>query len=352
MPERFAFVTEHTVGHVTFERLLREAVARDGAIDAGWFPLEFEPRGVAERLPGLRSNWSLRSSLRARRLLATHPGPWDGLLFHTQTASLLSVGVMRRVPTVLSIDATPRNIDEVAGGYQHAVGHPRVEAAKARLVGRSLRAAARIVAWSEWVRISLATDYGVDPAVIRVIPSGTRIPPTVPAREPGERVRLLFVGGDFERKGGRDLLDAVAGLDVPFALHVVTKSDVPARPGVTVHRDIDPGSPRLDDLYATSDAFVLPTGADASPHVIIEAMAAGLPVISTPTGAIPEMVGEAGELVPAGDSAALRAAIERLADPEVRARLGAAARARAVERFDAQSNARRVLELLREVSRA
>jgi glycosyltransferase involved in cell wall biosynthesis len=351
LPE-LGFVTEHTVGHVTFERLLREAAAADGSVAASWFPLGFEPRGPVEALPGVRSNWSLRSSLRARALLARQRRPWDALLFHTQTASLLSAGLMRRIPTLVSVDATPRNFDEVAAGYGHSIGDPRVERAKARVVGRPLRAAAGVIAWSEWVRGSLIADYGVDPERIHLIPSGTRVPDGVPRRTPGDRLRLLFVGGQFERKGGPLLLDALAGADFPYELHVVTKSEVAARDGVTVHAGIDPGSPRLDELYARSDVFVLPTEADASPHVILEAMAAGLPVISTPTGAIAEMVGDTGELVPAGRAEPLREAIARLRDPARRERLGAAARARVEERFDARRNARAVIELMKTVSRA
>ena len=123
-------------------------------------------------------------------------------------------------------------------------------------------------------------DYGVDPARIHLIPSGTKVPESVPRRSAGERLRLLFVGGQFDRKGGPVLLDALDGADFPYELHVVTKSEVEARESVTVHAAIDPGSPQLDELYARSDVFVLPTEADASPHVILEAMAARLPVIS------------------------------------------------------------------------
>ena len=142
MPE-FAFVTEYTVGHVTFERLLREAAAADPTIGASWFPMTFPPRGLVEHLPALRSNRSLRSSFRARRLLTMHRRPWDALLFHTLTASLLSPGIMRQIPTVISLDGTPSNLDEVAAGYQHVVGGRRAEAAKRRIVGRSLHAASR-----------------------------------------------------------------------------------------------------------------------------------------------------------------------------------------------------------------
>jgi glycosyltransferase involved in cell wall biosynthesis len=347
----FAFVTEHTVGHVTFERLLREAAAGDGHA-ATWFPLTFPPRGALEALPLLRSNWSLRSSARARRLLTAHRRDWDALLFHTQTASLLSVGLMGQIPTVLSIDATPRNIDEVGSGYDHALMDERLELVKARVVRRALHAAAAVVAWSNWVRGSLVDDYGVDPAAIRVIPAGTRVPAAPPRREASERLRLLFVGGQFERKGGPELLEALAGADFPYDLQIVTQSEVAPRPGVTVHTGVGPGSALLDELYARSDAFVLPTHADASPHVVLEAMAAGLPVISTPVGAVPEMVleGATGLLVPPGDPRALRATIERLRDPALRGAMGSAGHARARERFDAAANARRVLAVMDEVA--
>jgi glycosyltransferase involved in cell wall biosynthesis len=348
---RYAFVTEHTVGHVTFERLLRDAVTADPVIEAEWFPLTYAPQGAFEALPLLRSNWSARASVRARRLLAMHRGPWDALFFHTQTAALLAGGPMKRAPAVISLDATPVNLDHVAEGYDHHVAGPRVERAKAQIVGRTLRRAAALIAWSDWVRASLEEDYGVDPARIRVIPAGTRVPEQPPAREPNNRLRLLFVGGQFERKGGAVMLDAVAGLDVE--LDVVTQSEVPERPGVTVHRDIRPGSGVLDELYARSDVFVLPTAADASPHVVLEAMAAGLPVISTAVGAIPEMVraGETGVLVEPQDEHALRAAIESFHDPARRSAMGAAAHARAREHFDATVNARRVLDVLAEVAR-
>ncbi|MBE2317979.1 glycosyltransferase family 4 protein [Solirubrobacter sp. CPCC 204708] len=352
MPE-FGFVTEYTVGHVTFERLLREAAAADPTVAASWFAMTYPPRGLVERrLPGLRSNWSLRASFRARRLLAMHRRPWDALLFHTQTASLFSRDVMRRVPTVISLDATPVNLDEVAVGYDHAVGGRRVEAAKRAVVAGALRSAAGLVAWSEWVRASLIDDYGVDPAVIRLIPAGTSVPAAPPVREARERPRVLFVGGNFARKGGETLLRAVDGLDVD--VHIVTQSQVAPRAGVTVHNDVRPGSAVLHELYADCDLFVLPTAADASPHVVLEAMAVGLPVVSTRVGAIPEMVadGETGLLTAPNDTDAVRAAIERLLDPALRARLGRAGHARAAERFDAARNARGVLDVMADVSRA
>jgi glycosyltransferase involved in cell wall biosynthesis len=84
-------------------------------------------------------------------------------------------------------------------------------------------------------------------------------------------------------------------------------------------------------------------------------MACGLPVITTPVGGIGDIVvdGECGLLVPPGDGRALATALRRLlTDADLRARLGAAARRRAVTHFDARTNAIRLLDLARMVTRS
>lgn len=344
------FVVEHTVGHVTFAQRLHDAAAADPDVSSEWIPLGFEPHGRIERLPPLSVNWSLRASVRARARLHGREQRLDGLLFHTQTASLLCTRLMGRIPSLISVDATPRNYDEVATGYAHEVGDPRVEALKAKVVGAPMRAAAGVIAWSDWVRRSLLDDYGVADERIHLIPAGTIIPPTPPRREPGKTLRLLFVGGQFERKGGPTLLAALEGADFPYELDVVTKSQVEPSESIRVHDDVSPGSPKLERLYSEADVFVLPTSADASPHVVIEAMAAGLAVVTTPVGAVPEMLGgdECGRLVAPGDPEALRAILAELAAaPEQRAAMAAAARRRAETSFDATINGARIIELMK-----
>jgi glycosyltransferase involved in cell wall biosynthesis len=91
------------------------------------------------------------------------------------------------------------------------------------------------------------------------------------------------------------------------------------------------------ELLASSDVFVLSSRAEGLPISILEAMAAGLPVVATRVGGIPELVvdGETGFLVPAGDAPARADALRRLVeDPALRERLGAAGRRRAEELFD------------------
>jgi glycosyltransferase involved in cell wall biosynthesis len=102
------------------------------------------------------------------------------------------------------------------------------------------------------------------------------------------------------------------------------------------------------DLLAAADFFVLPSLTEGLPLSVLEAMAAALPVISTPVGGVPEVVrdGEEGLLVPVDDGAALGQAIDQLArDPGLRKRLASAARRRAEQSFSFDNMARRYEEL-------
>ena len=135
-----------------------------------------------------------------------------------------------------------------------------------------------------------------------------------------------------------------AGADVE--LHLVTRTDVAPEPGVSVHRDLSAGDPRLRARYAAADVFVLPTKGDSYGWVLLEAMEAGLPVVTCPVGGIPGIVGDGrtGLLVPPGDVAALTSALDGLVDDEnLRLRLGAAGRTVVETEHDA---ARNVAELL------
>ncbi|MBV9837621.1 MAG: glycosyltransferase family 4 protein [Solirubrobacterales bacterium] len=347
-----AVAGEYTAGHVTFLETLRGVAARRQDLNAQWVLLPFPPEGGWERLPPIRSNWSIRASLRARRALAPLLDGLDAMLIHTQTAALFSTGLMRRVPTVLSVDATPINWDAVGEARGHSRDNRAIEGAKRRVVRRTFNAARAVIAWSDWVRASLERDYGLDPQRVVTIPAGVDLPPATDRSAHRAPVRLLFIGSDFEGKGGADLLAVLNGLS-GWELDVVTYSSVPDSDRVRVHRDVLPRSARLAELYSRADAFVFPTRGDASPFALLEGMAAGLPVVSTTIGAIGEMVSEGtGLLVAPGDLAALRRAIERMiADADLRLALGQAARARVVSHYAADRNCNRMLDVLVQVAR-
>jgi glycosyltransferase involved in cell wall biosynthesis len=165
---------------------------------------------------------------------------------------------------------------------------------------------------------------------------------------------VLFVGGDFQRKGGDVLLEALAGpARDRCEVHLVTKARMPSTPGVHVHNGIGPNSPELIQLFSAADIFVLPTYADCLPLVLMEAAAAALPVVTTNVGALSEAVltGRSGIVVPTGDRAALARAIMRLAeDAELRRTMGQAGHALANQKFDARRNSQALVDLVIDVA--
>jgi glycosyltransferase involved in cell wall biosynthesis len=135
---------------------------------------------------------------------------------------------------------------------------------------------------------------------------------TVTARHPD--ARLLIVGAGPRRRA-LQALAADWGL-TSFVQFLGHQDDVGA-------------------ALAAADIFALASRSEASPNALIEAMAAGLPAVATAVGGVPEIVsdGETGLLVPVDDAAAFARALLRLMDePALAARMGAAARRRAIER--------------------
>jgi glycosyltransferase involved in cell wall biosynthesis len=257
------------------------------------------------------------------------------------------------VPTVLWTDVTPALLDAPADQYAHAVdASGPVRALKKALVRRTFQRAALCVGWSNWARQSFVADYGVQDAKTDVVPPGVDLSRwLLPVRKPDGKVpRLLFVGGDFARKGGDLLIEVFRQhLRGRCELDLVTRDPVPEEPGVRVHRGLTAGSAPLLALYRAASVFVLPTRGDCFSIASIEAMAMGLPVVVSDVGGISEIVepGESGYLIGAGNGRELSAALENLIDHPERVRgMGLRGRARAEERFDARRTAERLLGLI------
>jgi glycosyltransferase involved in cell wall biosynthesis len=296
----------------------------------------------------------LAQSALAHRVVSRLATSADVVHVYTHNVALLSTRVLRRRPVVVALDGT---------NAQNAYRLPY--RAPTRWTPLTLRAvvpferrvydvATLVVTHSEWAAQSVAS-YGVDGDRIRVIPFGVSVPERPPDIRPSARPVIVFVGRSLARKGGHRLLrlyhqhlSSVADLDL------VTPDGVAPSPGVRVINDIRPGEDRLRAILAAATVFAFPSDIDMSPNVLLEAMAMGVPVVALRVGGVGELVdhGVTGLLVDPGDDRALVGAIEAiLCDPARAARMGAAARARVIERFDAKVTTAALIDVLHEARR-
>ena len=229
-------------------------------------------------------------------------------------------------------------------------------------VARRLR---RLVTVSERSRDDIVRVMGADLERIAVVPNGvdpvTFRPGPHSARVPGRL--LTTASADVPLKGLVPLLEAVARLRHERRVDLVVVGK--ARPNGAVKATIDRlglgGAVRfvsgieeseLVGLYGEAELAVVPSLYEGFSLPAVEAMACAVPVVATTAGALPEVLGrdgEAGFLVPPGDSQALAAAIGRALDDEpLRRRLGDCGRARAVARFSWERAAAATVDVYRE----
>lgn len=270
---------------------------------------------------------------------------------------LLTARAWRRTPVVYSTDATLKQLNDFGPLYDHWGGRTRARFAARNGVERLLlRRMTLLTPWSEWAARSMREDYAIPSERIRVLPPGIDLTfwrPSRSAASGGGLPRALFVGGDFERKGGDLLLEVFRRrFRGRLELDLVTRGDVAAEPGVRVHTGLGPNDPRLLALYQGADLFVLPSHADCFSMAGMEALACGLPVILGRTGGAAEVLGDAvqGYYVDPGDGERLSAALEQLvSQASLRERMGRAARSLAEQRYDAGRNTRRLVGWLHEL---
>ena len=232
----------------------------------------------------------------------------------------------------------------------------------AKLIGN----AAAVVSVSDYAVRSLQDQFPESAAKFHRVYNGVdlaRFPVTDFGSAPPE---IVSIGRLIEKKGFSDLINACALLRSrgrQFQCIIIGEGPLEEslqaqiaeenlKPCVTLAGPQTQAE--ITQRLAHATVFALPCtheaggGMDNLPTVIMEAMAAGLPVISTPLAGIPEMVEDEanGELIPDRDPAALAAAIEKLLDdPERARRLGDRSRQIAKEKFSIETSARQLLEL-------
>ena len=169
------------------------------------------------------------------------------------------------------------------------------------------RASLAILA-SEWAAQEVISRYQVDPSKVRVVPFGANIPSSYDFDEirdvinsrPSDKCRLLFIGGDWKRKGG-DIAVRVAselnqsGLKTELTIVGCSPSIDPSLSsyvrslGYISNASLE-GIKRLQQLFAESHFFILPTRAESFGHVFCEASSFGVPSLATNVGGIPTII--------------------------------------------------------------
>lgn len=362
---------EQMLGHITHHQNLARRLEQSPEFNIApcWMPIQPKGNDFWERMPIVRGNWSLKASLRAREALYTalNSQPLDVLFFHTQTTALFAPVFLKKRPGIISLDATPINYDSVGEAYNHIPSkNSWIERRKFLWHQEAFQSATHLVTWCHWAKDSLVKDYGIPTENVTVIPPGVDLnnwsfglAKAQQAQEIATQdrpIRLLFVGGDFARKGGHYLVQAFRDrLQGRCELDIVTRdaeaeTAIAGLSGARVHRGLTPNSEPLKKLYAEADVFVFPSIGDCLPIALMEAMAAGLPIISTDVGALREEVedGVNGYIIPPKNAEAVGdAAIKLLEDRVKLGEMSAAGRRIAEERFDAHRNYGEILNLLK-----
>lgn len=364
MSYRVGFMMDQVAGHVTNYRNLRRVADSDPEMQSEWYEIFYYKQGgaiekIRERLlpfvptyfsGNLRAAVDMGRGLRARQ--------YDAVFTNASVAVFFS-RTFRRVPTLIDFDSTPIQIDAMEA-YTAKPDPKPLEMLKYQLFRAMLHSATVLQTWSRWAKQSAVDDYGVPPEKIVINPPGVNLrywrPNDAARRTEGRRpLRVLFVGGDFRRKGGEFLLEWYRTQDPSMCeLHIVTREPVEARPGVYIYYNMQPNSQDLLALYQQSDLFVLPSLGECFGIATVEAMAAGLPVIASDVGGTADIIepGRNGYIVPAGKVHELGRAIETiLADEGQRIAMRAQSRQMAQERFDLEINARRSLDYLKQIAR-
>lgn len=216
---------------------------------------------------------------------------------------------------------------------------------------RVAREMPRVVTVSESSKRDIVAQMGVDPDRLHIVPVGvdpaTFRPLPEIARVPGRL--MTTTSSDVPMKGLAVLLEALAKLrterdDAELVIIGKPKKRSTIPPlierlglGDAVRFVSGVSTERIVELYAEAEVAVVPSLYEGFSLPAVEAMACAVPLVATTGGAVPEVVGtheETGLLVPPGDPGALAAMLARALDePALRARVGAAGRARALERF-------------------
>lgn len=224
-----------------------------------------------------------------------------------------------------------------------------------------------IMTMSEWLRGSMIDDFRQDPTKVVTVGSGANLVeiPQAPAERDWTRPRLLFVGLEWVRKGGPELLTAFQELraERPDAeLWIVGQDRPPGGPEVPgvrwlgrIDRSTPAGERDMDRVHREATLYVMPSRFEPMGNAFLHAMAYGLPCIGTTACSMPEIIGEGetGLLAEPGDAGSVAQRIRELVNDPARAQaMGLAGYGRIRERFNWDAVTARMVNAISERLRA
>jgi glycosyltransferase involved in cell wall biosynthesis len=298
-----------------------------------------------------------------RDTAAVWRGARDRDIVHIHSALAPAVTVARA--SLLALAARARGCRVIVHAHGGNIETWLTTPWRRRLMRLAMRPADRVVA--VWTAGLDALQQVLPQERVALIDNGVPVEAAVPATGTHEPPRVLYVGLLTPRKGVLDLLAASRQLrerGVAHELHLLGGTpDEGPRAEAEVRAALDPdvrllGTRQPEEMpaaFADAEVFCLPSWWEAMPLSVLEAMAAGLPVVATDVGDVARAVsnGETGFVVPSRSADELAAALEPLlTDVERRRRMGAAGRDRVVELFSADVTARGVSALYAELGAA
>ncbi|MCE5262241.1 MAG: glycosyltransferase family 4 protein [Deltaproteobacteria bacterium] len=302
---------------------------------------------------------------RARRYLAAGRNGYD-VVHDNQSLSYGLLGIARSgYPTVATIHhpiTVDRDTEIAAAGSWLRRMKVRRWYSFLSMQKRVSRRLSKIITVSKCSKRDIGREFGLGDDRFRVVPNGINADYFYPLGgvKRADHQVLVTNSADTPLKGLRYLLEAVADIRRKRNIRVVVIG-TPKKEGTierlvhelalgdTVHFTGRIAYDEFARYYAEATMAVIPSLYEGFGMPAGEAMACGVPVVSTTGGALPEVVGDAGILVPPGDAAALRDAITALLDdPEKRRSLGAAGLARVSQSLTWRHAAEKTVEVYRE----
>lgn len=309
-----AFLNENTLGHTSYlPRFAAELRRRPELgieprlLDALPLPRDLERLGNTS-IRGLRkfgldfhnTRWRIATSRHLRRQLDAlrQREKVDAVVLNTQSMGLELDGLDRSIPVFVGLDATFQQLAASPWFAPNLISRCLQPLTLAQLLRRErtlFSRTNRFLPWSASVKESLLRNYGVPASQISVLPPSMSAPPRRSSQgKPGfKRPRLLFVGGDFLRKGG-DLLQECHRRY--FAdrcdLVLVTRAEIDAGPRQSVYRGLIAGSAEWRACWETADVFVFPSRLETFGIVLLEALAFEVPIVSSRAGAAVSLLGD------------------------------------------------------------